>query len=355
MAASPSSSARWGFIYFHPTHTAASLSFDTIFIQDNNETTIDLRASIIHGLQRDPPELPSVIMWDAAGLSHYEALCHHPAYYLRRAEVEILSQHAACVAQTIPAHAVIIELGCGSLTKTGLLLSALAAQGKPIAYYALDLVASTLAASLRSLCTAFPAEGPVQVAGLLGSYEDCLGWIPELCGIRGTGGDIVGDGPAAATPPSIHFLWMGNTIANMELVKAASLLASFRQACAAVPCAFVVGVDGCRDEERLAAAYDMSQGPFYAFMRNGLVTANRLLGAEVFEPDLWLVQGSFDAKTKMMRFGHQTDESVTGTWIQQLVSGKWTANDVQEVADLAGFVLSKIWADEAGSYGKSSQ
>ncbi|PYH77106.1 hypothetical protein BO82DRAFT_294752 [Aspergillus uvarum CBS 121591] len=276
----------------------------------HDDPHVDLRPSIVRGLQQTQPELPSIVMWDEVGLNCYEELCHHPAYYLRRAEVEILSQHATSIAQTIPANAIVLELGCGSLTKTCLLLSALAAQDKPIAYYALDLVASTLEDSLQSLRTAFPAEGLVQVSG------------------------------------------------------AVTFLTSCRRACSDVPCSFIVGVDGCRDEERLMAAYNMSQGPFHAFMCNGLAAVNRLPWGTVFEPGRWQVRGGFDPITKMMRFGHMTVQPVTvqldgcsitfgqGTWIKQLVSGKWTTDDVREVAESAGFELSRCWADETGSYGE---
>lgn len=49
-----------------------------------------VKSVIVEGLQQEPKELPSLVMWDDNGLHIYEKLCHYSPYYLRRCEIEIL-------------------------------------------------------------------------------------------------------------------------------------------------------------------------------------------------------------------------------------------------------------------------
>ncbi|KAL4902754.1 histidine-specific methyltransferase [Aspergillus multicolor] len=334
---------------------------------------LDLKSAIIDGLQRHPDELelPSILCWSEAGAALYDKLCHDPTYYPRHCEVEILQRHADSIANTIPDSAVLIELGCGNLQKTGAILSALAAQKKQVAYHALDVSAESLHASLRGLhrSDTIPSETPsISVSGLLGTYEDCIRWL-------NTEKNPLLDGSSKIS--EIAFLWMGNTIANTELEDATTLLTSFRESVyskvnwtsARPKCSFVFGADACADEDRIDAAYLSNEG-FFAVPASGMEAANRVLrgdcggGRVGFQLQDWEVKARFDRKTRMVRASHIAlrntrielglDESMPikqGTEIRQLLSGKWSADQVAEMAREAGFGVASCWMDGEGIYG----
>jgi len=65
------------------------------------------------GLREVPRSLPSLLLWDSQGLRLFDELARDAIYYPRRKETSLMSNHANCIAASIPAGSVIIELGSG--------------------------------------------------------------------------------------------------------------------------------------------------------------------------------------------------------------------------------------------------
>ncbi|KAG2416986.1 hypothetical protein HFD88_008203 [Aspergillus terreus] len=288
-----------------------------IDIRQSNEQ-LDLKGAILEGLNKRPQELPAVLMWDDKGSEIYERLCEDPAYYPRSCETEILQRYCADMADTFSASSILIELGCGNLQKTSAILAALEAQKKQVLYYAVDISVDTLNRSLLDLSNRFCSSPTIRVTGLLGTYADCVEWVKSSFHSFST--------------PNITFLWMGNTIANTEIEEAASMLASFRQACGG-NCSFIFGADTCSDISRIFGAYDYRPGPLHDIVANGMHAANRAIGHKVFKLEDW--------KVRVWQ----------GTKINQLLSGKWSNEQIAFMSQLGGFTLTDSWIHSEGIYG----
>ncbi|THC96195.1 hypothetical protein EYZ11_004314 [Aspergillus tanneri] len=142
-----------------------------------------------------------------------------------------------------------VELGCGSLRKTGVILSAFEPLGRPITYYALDVSAGELHASLKMLKNAFVDSAAVSISGLHGTYDDCATWLASFSS------SLL---PGLGTGRAISFLWLGNSIANMSAAEASALLSRFSHACCAsqLQCRFLITSDACGDPATVLRSYN---------------------------------------------------------------------------------------------------
>lgn len=97
---------------------------------------ISLSAAISDGLRPAPGSektLPTLLLYDEAGLRLFEKITYLDEYYLTNAEIELLEAYSDSIAEHIQPGSMIVELGSGqvfySFTRTGLsgLLTAWAA------------------------------------------------------------------------------------------------------------------------------------------------------------------------------------------------------------------------------------
>ncbi|EGE01906.1 hypothetical protein TEQG_00949 [Trichophyton equinum CBS 127.97] len=283
-------------------------SVDGIIDVGHPNGSFDMKLDILKGLCNKPREFPSVLIWDDRGSELYEKLCEEPAYYPRSCEIDILQKHCSNIVGTFSDFSILIELGCGNLQKTGAILAALKAQGKKTFYYALDVSLDSLKKNLRDLSAKFCYSSTIRVTGLLGTYAVC----PVAC--RGT-------------------------------------------------CSFIFGADACSDESRIRACYNDRPGYFHAVVANGMNSTNAALGREVFNPKDWKVRVRFDRETRMVRCSHVCQRNLNlevmghifsfsqGTEINQLLSGKWSPEQIAFMSQLGGFTLTNSWMDKEEIYG----
>ncbi|OOQ91748.1 hypothetical protein PEBR_09355 [Penicillium brasilianum] len=308
----------------------------------------DMKSAILESLSKNPRELPSVLIWDIKGLEIYDKLCQESAYYPRSCEIEILQRHCSDMAKTFPPSSILIELGCGNLQKTGAILGALQAQKKEVFYYALDMSMESLRQGLRELSAGFSSSSAVHFAGLLGTYADCLRWFESIFD--------------SVLTDNITFLWMGNSIANAEIEDARKMLKSFRQACRG-RCSFIFGADACSDASRVLATYNDKPGHFRSLVGNGMRGANLALGREVFSLEDWEIRVWFDQQSNMIRCSHVSKRDLSldiaghpfffsqGTEIKQLLSGKWSYDQILSMSQRAGFKVTDFWMSSESIYG----
>lgn len=241
-----------------------------------------------------------------------------------------------------------------SLNKTALILEGLEKASRRVHYHALDVSESSLRQSLARLQDQFHGSTLITVSGLLGTYEDCIGWLVQP----------LTQLPAAST--GVTFLWIGNSVANTPQSQASALLARFHEACRRIhlACAFLITADGCSKVDQLRRAYNPATGPSRTFLYHGLHHANRLLGTPVFKEDQWLCHCSHDSNQNELQFEYIATEDLSlnlgsvpvsipqGEKIPYFMSGKWSEVQVRAIAHDAGFQLRNIWKDCQNEYGQ---
>jgi EasF-like predicted methyltransferase len=241
-----------------------------------------------------------------------------------------------------------------SLQKTGQLLRALEKQGKSIRYYALDVSLQGLTSSVSQLSKELSNPSLVEIIGLWGTYDDCVSWISTP------------SGQVPVETSTITFLWMGNSISNMEKPSDASaLLSKFKQASEAfsLRSQFLIAADACEDADMVQDAYDCQTAALKAFILNGLSHVNDLMGDTVFHLEDWSCESEFDPEKSQLEVYYTPLRDVTvngadgetyhfskGHRIRAICSGKWGRKLMFEVASAAGLQMNHAWGDCAGLY-----
>src|SRR2546429_2752610 len=162
-----------------------------------------------------------------------------------------------------------------NLRKVNILLQAIDRAGKAVDYFALDLCLSELQRTLGAFPTGTYRH--VSCHGLLGTYEDGLEWLKK--------------------PDNIHrpkfILSMGSSIGNFSRADAAEFLRKFAGVLGPQG-SLIIGLDGCKDKDKVYHAYNDKLGVTHKFLLNGLLHANTIIGHEVFNLADWTVVGEYD-------------------------------------------------------------
>ncbi|PFH58665.1 hypothetical protein XA68_13398 [Ophiocordyceps unilateralis] len=315
----------------------------------NKSGLLDLKECLIAGLQSSPKSMPSLLLWDSQGLRNFDSWTNAATYYPKRREWEILKSHGHDIASQFPSTSVIVELGCGNLSKTAWLLASLARQERHVYYYALDVSDEALYKSLKGLRKQFAGSKSINIAGLSGTYDDCAAWLT---------------GSANLAVSTITFLWLGNSVANMTRDEVSGLMSRLRQACRhmAADCSFLVSADCCTDRNRILQAYDAQVDPSRTFLLHGLHHANQLLCDSVFLEHEWEAVPEWDEaehelhysysprKDMQLTLGHDYIDVKRGERIPFFMSAKWDSCQVQSMAERAGLRLEKLWQDYRKEY-----
>lgn len=215
----------------------------------------DALADLADAVDHRPVELPPRLLYDAVGSRLFEAITHLDEYYPTRAETEILEREAPeLVARARPDE--LFEIGSGSSRKTRLLIEAALATGCR-RYRAFDVSEAALREAGAALTADFPE---LEVEALVGDFHTDLARVPRR------GRRLV--------------LFLGSTIGNMERAERARLLASVARSMRHDD-ALLLGYDLRKDTRVLEAAYDDPAGLTAAFVRNGLRTFARVVGADI--------------------------------------------------------------------------
>ena len=292
------------------------------------------------GLWSDPPRLPARWFYDEVGSRLFDGITRLPEYYPTRAETEILSEHSADIAGLTGA-TTLIELGSGTSTKTGLLLTALTTGGRPLGFVPIDVSASTLEAAASSIGGRYPS---VRVTPVVGDFADALGGLPGEPGQR-------------------LLIFLGSTIGNLEVPERQEFLERLRTALAPGD-HFLLGADLVKDVGRLVAAYDDAAGVTAAFNRNLIAVLVRDLdavgvGPEDFDhvarwnPDRSRIEMRLRARRLIRAYFALLEKEwrlETGEEMLTEISTKFRLADLR--AELAEHRLETVraWTDAAGDF-----
>lgn len=296
-----------------------------------------LECDVRTGLRATPKELPPKYFYDARGSELFDAITRLPEYYPTRAERVILEQRATEIA-TRTAADTLVELGSGTSEKTRVLLDALAAAGTLRRFVPFDVDATTLVEASNAIAS----EYGITVHAVVGDFERHLDRIPR-------GGTRV-----------IAFL--GSTIGNLTPTARARFLADI--AAGMEPGDhLLLGTDLVKEEARLVAAYDDTQGVTAAFNRNVLHVVNRALDAD-FDPEGFAHVARWNAAEEWIEMWLRADTAQTvtvrglgvtvpfadGEAMRTEISAKFRPERVEEELRAAGLALEAWWTDPAGDF-----
>ena len=297
---------------------------------------------------------PSSLVYDTRGLELFEELTKlEDEYYLTACERSLLRTHMDEIAVHIPDGAAIVELGCGSMTKTAIILDYLrnVAKKKNLRFYGLDIDDTYLRQSLENLRSVVEkedrdAEYTISYAGIHGTFEQLVSFLPNIPGPR-------------------YFLWLGSTIGNMTRQEAADLLRLYGNAMDPAD-GFFLAADKRNDPRTIVRAYNDSQGRVAAFTMNILVCLNRLLEQNVFDVTKFETWSGYDiaAGQNEMYFKSLVDQTIVipapysggvkkyaevrlkkDELILCFVSVKYSSDDLKLLAAAAELAVAQIWTD----------
>lgn len=207
-------------------------------------------------------------------------------------------------------------------------------------YYAVDLSLPELERTFSEV----PIEGYKHVTcyGLHGTYDDAREWLKQP--------DI------RAKPKTI--LWLGSSLGNDNRSSLPPFFSSFREAIEPGDI-MLVGIDSCKEPERVYHAYNDREGVTHQFILNGLKHANRLLGYDAFKGGEWEVIGEYDVTAgRHHAFVSPLIDVVVdevripkGERIRIEESYKFSKEEIVELWERSGLVANTVWANSRGDYG----
>jgi len=306
--------------------------------EEDEGTTLDLdfAQSVLAGLSAVPKTLEPKWLYDALGAKIFESICELDTYYPTRMEMSLLAARAPEIAESLGKDLILIEPGSGEGVKVRLLLDALAE--RVAVYVPVDIAAEQLVFLAQSISAAYP---DMLVAPVVADF---------------TGAFVL---PSDLPDGERVLFFPGSTIGNFEPDEAIALLARLREESQADD--LIIGIDTCKDPERLVAAYDDPVGVTASFNRNLLNRINRELGG-TFDLAAFRHEARFNAgKSRVeMHLVSLAEQTVTvlgqpiafaeGETIHTESSHKYAPEDFQALAVRAGWTPDRYWIDDEGLF-----
>ena len=314
------------------------MSVQAYAVRDEQRPPDNLLLQVVQrGLRAQPKRLPSWLFYDERGSALFEQICEQPEYYLTRAEIALLHQHAADIAHVLGPDVRLVEYGSGHAIKTRLLLEHLIT---PVAWVPIELSAEPLRRSMERMAEHLP-QLPIQPLAVDFTRPLRLP-VP----------------PRAPRRTVVYF--PGSTIGNFDDREAAQLLRKMRSEMGDNG-GVLVGVDLKKDRATIEAAYNDAAGITAAFTLNMLVRLNRELGCN-FELGAFRHRARYNAMAGRIETHilSEADQRVRVGRLQvqfredeaMLVeySCKYSQQDFAALAATAGLAVQHVWLDPEGMF-----
>jgi len=313
-----------------PARTTARREID--LARDLAPDTATFCADVLHGLAQEPKTLPCKYLYDARGSALFEEICALPEYYLTRAELRILLDHAQEIGARLGPRCLLVEYGAGAGVKTRLLLDALPS---PAAYVPVDISREMLVQTAAKLTRNFPG---LEVCPVCADY---------------TADHVLPAPRRRARRRAAYF--PGSTIGNLDPEMAREFLAQVRRT-VGPDGALIIGVDLRKDPAILERAYDDPAGVTAAFNLNLLRRLQRELGARL-DPGGFRHRAVWNAgagrmemhlesrRTQAIAVAGQVFPLGAGETIHTENSHKYSLPDFADLARDAGWRPVAAWLD----------
>lgn len=313
-------------------------------VQYRDEQFLD---DVLRGLSSPQKSIPSKYFYDERGSQLFDEICELEEYYPTRADLEATRAHISKVAAHVGGRLRLVELGSGSSVKTRILLDHL----DVCEYVPVDISKDHMVASAARLQKDYPQ---LVVSPCEGDYTGALtlpepGTDYEATLIYFPGSSVGNFHPRGAR----EFL---GRMAELLRVDASRAPGAHRQG------ALFIGVDLKKAKQTLELAYDDPHGVTSAFNKNVLARINEELGGD-FDLEGFAHRALYDeergriemhlvsARAQRVHLGdHAFDFDAEETILTE-VSYKYSRQEFQELATLAGFTVGDFWTDSRGFFG----
>ncbi|RUL66380.1 L-histidine N(alpha)-methyltransferase [Dyella dinghuensis] len=297
----------------------------------------ELLQVVQRGLRAQPKRLPSWLFYDEKGSELFEQICEQPEYYLTRAEIALLREHATDIANVLGPDVRLVEYGSGHAIKTRLLLEHLQT---PVSWVPIEISSEPLRISMHNMEQVFP-QLPIQPLSTDFTRPLRLPVPPRM-------------------PGRTVIYFPGSTIGNFEERDAAQLLRKMRGEMGDNG-GILVGADLKKDKKVIEAAYNDAAGVTAAFTLNMLTRLNRELGCN-FELSGFRHRAHYNAmigriethilskREQRVRVGRMQVLFREDEAMQVEYSCKYSLEDFAELAASAGLAVQHVWTDPEGLF-----
>ncbi|EGG01896.1 uncharacterized protein MELLADRAFT_110519 [Melampsora larici-populina 98AG31] len=291
----------------------------------------------------------------------------------------------------------IVELGAGSLKKTTHLLRNVANLLGSISkhdhgaflsqaeYYALDLEYSQLVSTLSAVelqedSGAGPLVGEeVQTRGICGTYTQGLEWITHSLSTSSssnsdseTRSSRTDDSLGGSQGDRRAILWLGSSIGNYSPQEALEFLRDELRPALHHQTRILIGIDNCKIPEKVAKAYNDSEGVTHQFILNGITVLARMLGIDksILNSEQFEYVSRYNASMSRNEAYLRAREAITltitalvtqdedskkdsviqikaGELILMEKSYKFTDEEVHQLFHSAGLRVIQTWSDQS--------
>ncbi len=303
---------------------------DIVAFHDHGLPPADFGTRLLAGLMRRPKSLAGQMLFDRRSAA-FRRICALPEYYLQRAEMEILRDHAVAISRAIGPLGQMVDFGRGFSPQAGMLLATL---DRPWAYVGVDHERKPLLADARRVQQRYPRL-----------------WVEAVCADMQQAFDLP---PNAGGGRRIAYL-PGSAIGNFDPTDALGLMSLWARELRRGGL-LLVGVDLRKSRLILESAYDDPHGLNAALIHHLLLRANRELGAD-FDIRLFEHRVHFDAERGRVRadlvvagqhevhIGEQTIAFAQGEALHVEDSWKYSIEDFRALARGAGLRARAVWVD----------
>lgn len=288
--------------------------------------------------QQEPKQLPCSYLYDAAGSELYEKITELDEYYLFRTEVAMLKEHATDICSHITPGSVVVELGCGSASKTGILINELIARdgAAAVRFVGIDCSAAALEMAQSSLLKSCPGLRPQNIELVCAEYNDGV----AECRRRFSNDRLL-------------ILWLGSSIGNLPPEDAISFFKSMTAGGGAT-IQVLLCADRWKNQKALHAAYCDRKGVTEAFIKNGIAHAFASLGQEgsiAAEQSNWAYEVDVNEKEQQVEMWLRSKDDIElpvvsinqGERLLVEVSRKFTTQRLAGLAYRSGLYIQAHW------------
>jgi L-histidine N-alpha-methyltransferase len=308
-------------------------------IEKQSPVAAQFLSETLKGLESTPKYMHSKYFYDEQGDYIFQQIMDMDEYYLTGAEMDILQNQSAKLAQIIAENNTafdLIELGAGDATKSIHLLKELIAQNLEFSYLPIDISSHVI----NDLSEKLPKQLPtLAIHGLNGDYMDMLKEAKAISSRR----KVV--------------LFMGANIGNMKPDEAMAFCNELRSLLSKDDI-LIIGFDLKKNPGKILNAYNDSQGITKAFNLNLLTRINRELGGD-FNLNNFEHFASYDPETGMCKSylisledqivnigDTETLKFEKDEYIFMEISQKYSLKEIEELAEKSGFHCKQHLSDE---------
>ncbi|WP_340820256.1 L-histidine N(alpha)-methyltransferase [Methanolobus sp. WCC4] len=303
------------------------------FMPPTGESSV--RDRLLAGLRSYPKMIPSMFFYDHRGSELFEHITGLEEYYPPKIEIPLLASTARKLRHELK-DCDIVELGSGDCSKISVFLDEVPEDIRAtMAYYPVDVCKEAIEKSACNLHVKYPE---MEIHGITADFLEHMEKIP-------------GDRKR-------FFCFFGSTIGNLSEAKAMEFMGNLGEVMNDED-RLILGMDMVKDIDVIERAYNDSQGVTAEFNKNILNVTNDNLGTN-FDPDDFEHVAFFNREYSRieMHLRAKRDMEITVPGLNEKMiivkdemihtenSHKYTAKDIEKLADAAGLDVEEVFTDD---------